>query len=86
MLQQHVEDRAADVMDEPLVTDHSQNGKIEFHEDSDEVDTSLFPRTKAGTETAAPVELQQNQLRQEMLWPQKHSRADKKIATLYLIF
>lgn len=65
VLQQHVEDRAADSMDDPLETDHSQNGKIEFHEDSDEVDTSLFSRTKAGIETAAPappVELQRNQL------------------------
>lgn len=55
VLQQHVEDRAADSMDDPLVTDHSQNGKIEFHEDSDEVDTSLFSSTKAGIETAAPA-------------------------------
>lgn len=62
MLQQHVEDRTADIMDDPLVTDHSQNGKIEFHEDSDEVDTSLFSRTKAGVQTVAPVKLQQNQL------------------------
>lgn len=53
MLQQHVEDPAADTMDEALETDHSQNGKIEFHEDSDEVDTSLFSRTKAGIETAS---------------------------------
>lgn len=36
VLQQHVEDPAADTMDEALETDHSQNGKIEFHEDSDE--------------------------------------------------
>lgn len=55
MLQQHVEDPAVDTMDEPLETDHSQNGKIEFHEDSDEVDTSLFSRTKAGIETASPA-------------------------------
>ncbi|KAM9785638.1 sortilin 1b [Neosynchiropus ocellatus] len=34
--QQHVEDTAADGMDEPLDTDHAHNGKIEFHDDSDE--------------------------------------------------
>lgn len=65
MLQQHVEDPAADSMDEPLETDHSQNGKIEFHEDSDEVGTLLFLRTKAGIESAKPalpVDLQRNQL------------------------
>lgn len=55
VLQQHVEDRAADSMDDPLETDHSQNGKIEFHEDSDEVDASLFSSTKADIETAAPA-------------------------------
>ncbi|XP_008294333.1 sortilin 1b [Stegastes partitus] len=36
VLQQHVEDNAADGMDEPLETNHSHNGKIEFHDDSDE--------------------------------------------------
>lgn len=46
MLQQHVEDPAADSMDDPLETDHAQNGKIEYHEDSDEVGTfcSLIQR------------------------------------------
>lgn len=38
MLQQHVEDSAAgDGMDDPLETNHTPNGKIEFHDDSDEV-------------------------------------------------
>lgn len=38
VLQQHVEDNSAgDVMDEPLETNHTPNGKIEFHDDSDEV-------------------------------------------------
>lgn len=38
MLQQHVEDSAAgDGMDDALETNHSPNGKIEFHDDSDEV-------------------------------------------------
>lgn len=37
VLQQHVEDNATDVMDEPLETNHTHNGKIEFHDDSDEV-------------------------------------------------
>uniref|UniRef100_A0A3Q3KGR0 VPS10 domain-containing protein n=1 Tax=Monopterus albus TaxID=43700 RepID=A0A3Q3KGR0_MONAL len=36
VLQQHVEDNAADGMDDPLETNHVQNGKIEFHDDSDE--------------------------------------------------
>ncbi|XP_068453032.1 sortilin 1b [Clinocottus analis] len=36
VLQQHVEDNAVDGMDEPLETNHTQNGKIEFHDDSDE--------------------------------------------------
>nr|XP_040049590.1 sortilin 1b [Gasterosteus aculeatus aculeatus] len=36
VLQQHVEDNAADGMDDPLETNHTQNGKIEFHDDSDE--------------------------------------------------
>lgn len=36
VLQQHVEDQAADGMDEPLDTNHTPNGKIEFHDDSDE--------------------------------------------------
>ncbi|XP_042347441.1 sortilin 1b [Plectropomus leopardus] len=37
VLQQHVEDNAVDEMDDPLETNHTtQNGKIEFHEDSDE--------------------------------------------------
>ncbi|XP_043970354.1 LOW QUALITY PROTEIN: sortilin-like [Gambusia affinis] len=36
VLQQHVEDNAADGMDEPLDTNHAPNGKIEFHDDSDE--------------------------------------------------
>ncbi|XP_029013381.1 sortilin 1b [Betta splendens] len=34
--QQHVEENGADEMDEPLETNHTPNGKIEFHEDSDE--------------------------------------------------
>lgn len=38
MLQQHAEDSAAgDGMDDALETNHSPNGKIEFHDDSDEV-------------------------------------------------
>ncbi|XP_038138888.1 sortilin 1b [Cyprinodon tularosa] len=36
VLQQHVEENAADGMDEPLETNHAPNGKIEFHDDSDE--------------------------------------------------
>uniref|UniRef100_A0A3P9PIZ7 Sortilin 1b n=1 Tax=Poecilia reticulata TaxID=8081 RepID=A0A3P9PIZ7_POERE len=36
VLQQHVEDNAADGIDEPLDTNHTPNGKIEFHDDSDE--------------------------------------------------
>ncbi|KAJ4934113.1 hypothetical protein JOQ06_006918 [Pogonophryne albipinna] len=36
VLQQHVEDNAVEGMDDPLDTDHTQNGKIEFHDDSDE--------------------------------------------------
>lgn len=37
VLQQHVEDNAAEGMDDPLESNHTQNGKIEFHDDSDEV-------------------------------------------------
>lgn len=37
MLQQHVEANGTDEMDEQLETNHTQNGKIEFHDDSDEV-------------------------------------------------
>lgn len=37
VLQQHVEANATDEMDEPLETEHTQNGKIVFHDDSDEV-------------------------------------------------
>lgn len=37
VLQQHVENNAADEMDDPLEINHTQNGKIEFHDDSDEV-------------------------------------------------
>ncbi|XP_037540424.1 sortilin 1b [Nematolebias whitei] len=36
VLQQHVEASATDEMDEPLETEHAQNGKIVFHDDSDE--------------------------------------------------
>uniref|UniRef100_A0A672JDH2 VPS10 domain-containing protein n=1 Tax=Salarias fasciatus TaxID=181472 RepID=A0A672JDH2_SALFA len=36
VLQQHAEDNTADAMDDPLETNHSHNGKIEFHDDSDE--------------------------------------------------
>ncbi|KAM4737918.1 sortilin 1b isoform 1-T1 [Anableps anableps] len=36
VLQQHVEDNAAEGIDEPLDTSHTPNGKIEFHDDSDE--------------------------------------------------
>ncbi|XP_068589882.1 sortilin 1b [Cebidichthys violaceus] len=36
VLQQHVEDNAVDGIDDPLETNHTQNGKIEFHDDSDE--------------------------------------------------
>lgn len=42
MLQQHVEANAADGIDEPLETNHTQNGKIEFHDDSDEVQWLTF--------------------------------------------
>lgn len=48
VLQQHVEDTAAEGMDEPLETNHAQNGKIEFHDDSDEVQWILFPPSYAG--------------------------------------
>uniref|UniRef100_A0A671TK20 Sortilin 1b n=1 Tax=Sparus aurata TaxID=8175 RepID=A0A671TK20_SPAAU len=37
VLQQHVEDNAVEGVDDPLETNHTQNGKIEFHDDSDEV-------------------------------------------------
>lgn len=45
MLQQHVEDNASEGMDDPLETNHIHNGKIEFHDDSDEVKwiVSAFP-------------------------------------------
>nr|XP_057940422.1 sortilin-like isoform X1 [Doryrhamphus excisus] len=36
VLQQHVEDNTAEVMDEPLDSDHAGNGKVDFHDDSDE--------------------------------------------------
>ncbi|XP_017273344.1 sortilin 1b [Kryptolebias marmoratus] len=36
VLQQHVEANATDEIDEPLETEHAQNGKIVFHDDSDE--------------------------------------------------
>uniref|UniRef100_A0A3Q4AC26 Sortilin n=1 Tax=Mola mola TaxID=94237 RepID=A0A3Q4AC26_MOLML len=36
VLQQHVEDNASEGMDDPLETNHIHNGKIEFHDDSDE--------------------------------------------------
>ncbi|KAM8753841.1 sortilin 1b [Acanthopagrus schlegelii] len=36
VLQQHVEDNAVEGVDDPLETNHTQNGKIEFHDDSDE--------------------------------------------------
>uniref|UniRef100_A0A665UWS2 Sortilin-like n=1 Tax=Echeneis naucrates TaxID=173247 RepID=A0A665UWS2_ECHNA len=36
VLQQHVEDNVAEGIDDPLETNHVQNGKIEFHDDSDE--------------------------------------------------
>lgn len=42
VLQQHVEANAADGIDEPLETNHTQNGKIEFHDDSDEVQWLTF--------------------------------------------
>lgn len=48
MLQQHVEDHTADGMDEPLETNHTQNGKIEFHDDSDEVQWIPFTPSYAG--------------------------------------
>lgn len=52
MLQQHVEDNAAEGMDDPLETNHTQNGKIEFHDDSDEVQWSLFlPNAQTKIET-----------------------------------
>uniref|UniRef100_A0A1A8M547 Sortilin n=1 Tax=Nothobranchius pienaari TaxID=704102 RepID=A0A1A8M547_9TELE len=36
VLQQHVEDTATAEMDDPLDSNHTQNGKIVFHDDSDE--------------------------------------------------
>lgn len=36
VLQQHVEDNTVEEQDDPLDTNHIQNGKIEFHDDSDE--------------------------------------------------
>ncbi|XP_004070452.1 sortilin [Oryzias latipes] len=36
VLQQHVENNATDEMDDELEINHTQNGKIEFHDDSDE--------------------------------------------------
>ncbi|XP_074500645.1 sortilin 1b [Sebastes fasciatus] len=36
VLQQHAEDSAVVGMDDPLETNHTPNGKIEFHDDSDE--------------------------------------------------
>ncbi|XP_035015693.1 sortilin 1b [Hippoglossus stenolepis] len=36
VLQQHAEDNAAAEVDDPLETNHTQNGKIVFHDDSDE--------------------------------------------------
>ncbi|TMS16696.1 Sortilin [Larimichthys crocea] len=36
VLQQHVEDNTVEGIDDPLETNHTQNGKIEFHDDSDE--------------------------------------------------
>nr|XP_019944759.1 PREDICTED: sortilin-like [Paralichthys olivaceus] len=36
VLQQHAEDNAAAEVDDPLETNHAQNGKIVFHDDSDE--------------------------------------------------
>ncbi|KAM9343701.1 sortilin 1b [Pholidichthys leucotaenia] len=36
VLQQHAEETVADGIDEPLETDHTHNGKITFHDDSDE--------------------------------------------------
>ncbi|KAK0146775.1 Sortilin [Merluccius polli] len=37
VLQQHAEANGLDSVDEPLETNHAPNGKIEFHDDSDEV-------------------------------------------------
>lgn len=38
VLQQHVEENGGvEEIDDPLETNHTQNGKIEFHDDSDEV-------------------------------------------------
>lgn len=42
VLQQHVEANAVDGIDEPLETNHTQNCKIEFHDDSDEVQWLTF--------------------------------------------
>ncbi|XP_076022393.1 sortilin-like [Genypterus blacodes] len=36
VLQQHVEDNAVEGVDEPLEVNHTQNGKRDFHDDSDE--------------------------------------------------
>lgn len=43
VLQQHVEDNTVEGIDDPLETNHTQNGKIEFHDDSDEVQWIPFP-------------------------------------------
>lgn len=43
VLQQHAaDDSAVDGMDDPLETNHSQNGKIVFHDESDEVQCLSF--------------------------------------------
>lgn len=44
VLQQHAEENISADIDDPLETNHVQNGKIEFHDDSDEVErTFIFP-------------------------------------------
>lgn len=62
MLQQHVEDSAAgDGMDDPLETNHTPNGKIEFHDDSDEVWwICFFHHTHRNIDTRAFFSVQEN--------------------------
>ena len=45
VLQQHAEANGIEGEDEPLETTHTPNGKIEFHDDSDEVGTHTHKHT-----------------------------------------
>ena len=45
MLQQKAEANGIEGEDEPLETTHTPNGKIEFHDDSDEVGTHTHKHT-----------------------------------------